>query len=127
MSLTTTKAEQPDEYESVIKETIDISSEIEVKGLISYNKQTDLYEYIAPLSGRYRFWTERTNSCNVKIEIFNNKYNVLDYATNALSVDLVVGEKYYIDIILLAIATVMGRRANEKRDNFFIIMCCRIG
>lgn len=78
--------------EIAVQETI-------IEDSFTFANQINIYNYTAPISGRYRFETKnRTNGYNVHLRIYDANDNRIVRETNDGTVDMEKGVKYRIEI-----------------------------
>ena len=76
----------------------DISAETSIPGQITYQDQKNRYYYTAPISGTYRFDTNRSAGGQVRVRISGENGNSINYEINALTIDLEAGKTYILGI-----------------------------
>lgn len=89
------------------KETIQINDETEIEDSIQYTAQLNLYQFIPPINGRYRFEiSDITSGVDINMIILNQAGGRVDGTSYGLSKnegltieDMVAGETYIIQIV----------------------------
>ena len=76
----------------------DISSEGCISGSITYQDQKDKFYYTAPTSGTYHFDTDLSAGGGVYVRISGENGNSLNYASDALTIDLEAGKTYILSV-----------------------------
>ena len=70
----------------------------QITGNITYIDQKNRYIYTAPVSGIYRFDTNRSSGSDVTVRVSGENGNGIDYNTNSLSIELEANKTYIISI-----------------------------
>lgn len=85
---------------SIPSEIKNIAQDVKtVSDTIAFENQINRYEYIAPVSGRYRFdCTNRTDGYNVQIRMFDANGNRVLREDNAGTIELTKGSKYSVEV-----------------------------
>lgn len=79
-------------------EISDLSGQTAVSGSITYKDQKNKYYYTAQNSGTYRFDTNLSSGGSVRVYIYGENGNSIDYNYDALTIDLEAGKTYILSI-----------------------------
>lgn len=80
------------------QEDQNITGVSEISGNIAYIDQKNRYIYTAPVSGTYRFDTNRSSGSDVTVRVSGENGKSIDYNTNSLSIELEANKTYIISI-----------------------------
>lgn len=79
-------------------EISDLTGNTSVSGSITYQDQKNRYYYTAPNSGTYRFDTNLSSGGSVRVHIYGENGNSIDYDYDALTIDLEAGKTYILSV-----------------------------
>lgn len=79
-------------------EISDLTGQTAVSGSITYKDQKNKYYYTAQNSGTYRFDTNLSSGGSVRVYIYGENGNSIDYNYDALTIDLEAGKTYILSI-----------------------------
>ena len=76
----------------------DMTGNTSISGKINFQDQKDRYYYTAPTNGTYRFDSNLSAGGEVRVRISGENGNSINYATNALTIDLEAGKTYILSV-----------------------------